>query len=153
MNKKYARIDGGGVVLEIFETDGDITQMFHASLVWVPCGAEVAAGWLFADGVFSAPPGLSPEATQAALIAGIQRRLDVFARTRGYDSMLSACSYATSAAPNFQAEGLACVALRDATWLAAHAVLADVGVGVREMPASISDMEADLPELAWPSSE
>ncbi|ELS7817221.1 TPA: tail fiber assembly protein [Enterobacter bugandensis] len=31
---KYARIDDG-IVVELFETDGDISQMFHPDLVWV----------------------------------------------------------------------------------------------------------------------
>lgn len=37
--KTYARIESG-VVVELFETDGDITQMFHPDLVWVEAGAD-----------------------------------------------------------------------------------------------------------------
>lgn len=32
---RYARIYDG-LVVEFFETDGDITEMFHPSLIWVP---------------------------------------------------------------------------------------------------------------------
>ena len=63
MMKKYARIDGG-VVVEVFATGGDITQMFHPDVVWVPCGAEVAAGWSFDGRFFSAPPMQLAQAVQ-----------------------------------------------------------------------------------------
>lgn len=68
----YARIDDG-LVAELLSTDGDITEMFHPGLVWieVPVGVDVAAGWSFADGEFSAPP--PPSAEQLATIAFDQR--------------------------------------------------------------------------------
>ena len=88
---------------------------------------------------------------QAAFTAAIQCRLDDFARTRNYDGILSACTYATSTVPKFKAEGQACVNLRDATWAAAYDVLAKVQAGQRAMPTSIADIEADLPALVWPA--
>ncbi|MDP1938074.1 MAG: hypothetical protein Q8K91_12785 [Hylemonella sp.] len=87
---------------------------------------------------------------EAAFTAAIQQRLDDFARTRNYDSILSACTYATSTVAKFKTEGQACVNLRDATWAAAYQILADVQAGDRPMPASIADIEADLPALEWP---
>ncbi len=42
------------------------------------------------------PPPPTPEEQQAAFTAAIQQRLDAFAQTRGYDSILSAASYAAS---------------------------------------------------------
>jgi hypothetical protein len=87
---------------------------------------------------------------EATFTAAIQKRLDDFARTRNYDGILSACSYATSSVPKFQGEGAACVNLRDATWAAAYAILAEVQAGDRAMPQSLEDIEADLPALAWP---
>ena len=44
-----------------------------------------------------------------------QKRLDDFAKTRNYDGILSACTYATSEVPKFNAEGVYCVQIRDAT--------------------------------------
>lgn len=81
--------------------------------------------------------------------AAIQQRLDDFARQRNYDSILSACTYATSTVVKLKAEGQACVNLRDATWAAAYDILAQVQGGIRQMPNSIADIEADLPVLEW----
>lgn len=94
---------------------------------------------------------LSPEQIEAAFVAAIQKRLDDFARTRNYDSMLSACTYATSTVAKFKTEGQACVNLRDATWAAAYTILSNVQAGKRPMPTSISDIEADLPAAVWPA--
>lgn len=56
---RYARIENDTVV-ELFETDEDITQMFHQSLVWVPCPDPlVAYGWRF-DGASYSPPSSEP---------------------------------------------------------------------------------------------
>src|SRR6266404_9231234 len=60
--KKYARIEIGSVV-ELFETDGDITKMFHPSIVWVDCTAVAgcAVGWTYSGGEFAAPiPAAEP---------------------------------------------------------------------------------------------
>ena len=96
------------------------------------------------------PPAPTAEQVKAAFVAAIQQRLDDFARTRNYDGILSACTYATSTVPKFQAEGQAAVNLRDGTWAAAYEILAEVQAGERPMPAFLADIEADLPALAWP---
>jgi hypothetical protein len=96
------------------------------------------------------PPPPTAEEIQAAFTAQIQQRLDGFAATRNYDGILSASTYATSAVEKFRAEGQYCVEARDATWAAAYAILDDVLAGGRPMPASIADIEADLPVLQWP---
>jgi hypothetical protein len=93
------------------------------------------------------PP--TPEEIQAAYIAAIQRRLDQFARARGYDGILSACSYAASTDPQFAAEGQRCVELRDATWRTGYVILAEVAAGQRPIPTE-AELMAELPALAWP---
>lgn len=87
----------------------------------------------------------------ARFTSAIQQRLDEFARSRHYDNILSACTYATSTVPKFKSEGQACVNLRDATWAAAYDILAKVQAGQRPMPNSIADIEADLPAAVWPA--
>lgn len=130
------------------------------------------------DAVLETPEELSPvfnaqdarwqqqwdirEATQeevnsrkAALVASItaqtQERLDAFARTRGYDGILSACTYASSSVPKFQGEGQYCVDARDATWAELYTIMAEVEAGTRPIPSSYADIESDLPALSWPA--
>jgi len=79
-----------------------------------------------------------------------QQRLDRFAQTRGYDNIVSACSYATSQHPKYGVEGTYCVKAREDTWDALYAILAEVQAGTRPKPSSYEDIEADLPVLQWP---
>jgi len=76
-------------------------------------------------------------------------RLDAFAQTRNYDSILSACTYASSTVAQFAQEGQLCVNLRDATWGKLYQIMQEVEADTRPMPASYADIEAELPELAW----
>ncbi|MDR1125863.1 MAG: hypothetical protein LBM64_07375 [Deltaproteobacteria bacterium] len=64
----------------------------------------------------------------------IQARLDNFARTRGYDSVLSAASYATSNNAIYQVEGQYVVDARDATWEWSNDYLNQVLAGQKEIP-------------------
>lgn len=96
------------------------------------------------------PP--TQEEQRAAFTDAIQRRLDSFARTRGYDNIISAASYATSTNATYRLEGQYCVRARDDTWAAAYAILADVMAGVRTMP-SIEEVMDELPPLAWPNED
>ena len=95
-----------------------------------------------------APP--TPEEQQAMFTAAIQAHLDAFARTRNYDGILSATTYATSSVPKFLAEGQYAVEARDSTWATAYEILGAVLSGMRPMPESIDDVLADLPTLTWP---
>ena len=80
----------------------------------------------------------------------VQKHLDDFAQTRGYDSIMSAASYATSTNPKFAVEGQYAVAARDATWAKYYEVLAEVEAGSRKMP-TLDELLAELPVLAWPN--
>ena len=84
------------------------------------------------------------------IVQSTQQKLDDFANTRNYDSILSACTYATSSIPKFAAEGQYCVEARDATWATLYSILADVESGNRPIPSSFQDVELDLPALSWP---
>lgn len=79
----------------------------------------------------------------------VQSRLDSFAKTRNYDSILSACTYATSTIQQFANEGQLCVNLRDATWGKLYQIMQEVEDGVRPMPTGFADIEGELPELSW----
>ena len=82
----------------------------------------------------------------------IQRRLDVFAKTRGYDGILSAATYATSGDLDFSVEGQYAVDVRDSTWRKAYEILGDVTDGLRPLP-TWEELEAELPALKWPGSD
>ena len=91
-------------------------------------------------------------ALQENIVAQTQQRLDDFARTRGYDGILSAATYATSTSPKFAAEGRCCVEARDATWARLYAILAEVEAGQRPAPSGFADIENELPPLVWPDA-
>lgn len=80
----------------------------------------------------------------------VQKHLDDEAKTRNYDSILSACSYATSTNPRFSAEGQACVAWRDAVWAECYTILELVQTG-RRAPPTIPELLAALPAMTWPA--
>ena len=93
------------------------------------------------------PP--TPEQIIAQYTDGVQQHLDTFARTRNYDGILSAATYATSQVPKFKAEGQYAVEARDATWAKCYEVLAAVEAGSRPMP-TLDELLAELPALVWP---
>jgi hypothetical protein len=97
-----------------------------------------------------APPP-SPEQIKTMIVDAVQRRLDDFAKTRAYDGILSAATYATSTVPNFATEGQYAVEVRDATWSKLYQILAEVEAGTRPIPAGYADIEPELPVLAWPN--
>ena len=86
----------------------------------------------------------------AEYTGAVQKHLDVFARTRGYDGILSAATYATSTVPKFAAEGQYAVEARDATWAKCYEVLAAVEAGSSPMP-TLDELLAELPVLTWPN--
>lgn len=125
----------------------------HALQEETPEYAPDRARW---EQVWSVRPLSDDELTQrrqqlqAQTVTATQARLDDFARTRNYDGILSAATYATSSSAQFSAEGQYAVQARDATWAALYTILADVQAGTRPMPAGYADIEAELPVLAWP---
>lgn len=67
----------------------------------------------------------------------------------GYDSIMSACSYATSTVPKFAAEGQAFVAWRDAMWSEVYDLLAEYeSTGVYD---TTEEFMAKLPVFTPPS--
>lgn len=92
-----------------------------------------------------------PPDLQAVIVAAAQARLDDFARTRAYDGILSACTYAASTVPKFASEGQAAVNGRDATWAKLYEILAEVQAETRQAPNGFEDIEAELPVLEWPA--
>lgn len=93
---------------------------------------------------------LRQQQIRANITDQIQRRLDEFAMMRGYDGIVSACSYATSQHSKYGPEGRYCVTAREATWDAVFQIESDVLAGTRPMPMTYAEIEPELPVLAWP---
>lgn len=89
------------------------------------------------------------EAARVELTAGVQDYLDTLARSIGYDSILSLCTYATSTNVKFAAEGQAGVVLRDGCWEVGHQIVADVLGGERAIP-TLQQVLDELPTPEWP---
>ena len=88
---------------------------------------------------------------QKQMTDAVQYALDAFAKTRGYDGIMSACSYSNSTDAQFKLEADYCIALRDTTWRMGYAILAEVKAGSRPIP-SVEELIAELPigSAKWP---
>ena len=82
------------------------------------------------------------EQTKQMALTAVQNMLDNAAKAKGYDSILSACSYAAYPNP-FQAEGQEFVAWRGAVWAKCYEILGEVGAGTRTAP-TVSELLAEL---------
>ncbi len=112
---------------------------------------DAVKAWLAAGNVPEPMGEPSTEQRIVAIVAVVQKELDRRAQERGYDNIVSACSYAAQpAGAPFQAEGAAFLQWRSAVWAKAYATLADVQAGKVPMP-SAEQAVADMPEIVWPS--
>lgn len=111
----------------------------------------VSSVWYYKD-IPQAPvePPPTPDQIKDSIISAVQSRLDDFARTRNYDGILSAATYATSTVPKFAADGQYAVHARDATWAKLYQIMDEVTAGTRATPSGYDDIAPDLPVLAWP---
>ena len=78
----------------------------------------------------------------AAAAEAVQNMLDSAAKAKGYDSILSACTYAAYPNP-FQVEGQEFVAWRGAVWAKCYEILAEVEAGTRAAP-TVSELLAEI---------
>ena len=113
-----------------------------------PC--KIATWGPLPDGWTEEKPYVAPtqKETEAQYTSAAQSYLDGFARTKTYDGILSACTYATSTNSRLLGEGQRCVELRDAVWETAFTILNDVQSGKRPIP-TIEQFIAELPKLTW----
>jgi hypothetical protein len=132
----------GGVVIDVAlasEPFGDYT-------VEIPETAGV--GYIF-NGISFDPP--APPAPAPLILAdyvdSVQKHMDAAARGYGYESILSAVTYADEPAfPQFQAEGAAMRAWRSTVWATCYTIMADVEAQTRTTP-TIAELIAELPPL------
>jgi hypothetical protein len=106
--------------------------------------------WVDAGNVPEPAPAPTVVEQTAANTAAIQAELDRQAQDRGYDTIVSACSYAVQAQGEpFQAEGAAFLAWRSLVWKHAYDVLQQVESGAVPMPTP-AEAVAMMPALALP---
>ena len=151
----YSKTTGGFYTREIhgdnIPADAvDITEAEHAELLEGQSQGKLIVADESGRPILQDPQPPTAEQIIAQYTAAVQKHLDDFARTRGYDGILSACTYATSTVPKFKAEGQYAVEARDATWAKCYEVLAAVEAGSRPMP-TLDELLAELPVLKWPN--
>lgn len=128
----------------------EITEDEHAALLDGQSHGKLIQADANGRPVLVDPPPPTPEQIIAQYTDGVQQHLDTFARTRNYDGILSASTYATSQVPKFKTEGQYAVEARDATWAKCYEILAAVEAGSRPMP-TLDELLAELPVLTWPN--
>lgn len=86
---------------------------------------------------------------KATFLQTAQKKLDDFAKERGYDDIKSAVGYAASTIPSFRAEAEICIRKRDEMWSALYAVLEKVQSNQIPIPKDFTEIEQYLPVLEW----
>lgn len=139
---KRALISNAGLICDIVPVGAEFPT--HPSMRWVDAPDDVAHDTHHWDGMAvvsnPAPPA---DEIAAALESSVQAHLDATARTRRYDNIVSACSYA-GAANRFQTESVAFIQWRAAVWDYCYAALDAVLAGTRAVPTA-DELIAELP--------
>lgn len=82
----------------------------------------------------------------------LQNWLDNFVKTRGYNNLLSACTYCNSSNQKFKVEGEYALKIRDEIWDKCYKILDQVNNGQKQIN-NFEDILKELPVLKWPNEE
>lgn len=119
-----------------------ITKEEHAALLEGQSQGKIISSDTNGHPILVDPPAPTTEQLIVSYERAVQQRLDDFAKTRGYDGILSAASYATSSVAKFAAEGQYAIEARDATWVKFYEIIGQT------IP-SLDELMAQLPVLSW----
>jgi hypothetical protein len=166
VNEQQVRAALNNISLPPFVTINDIDQYGYGQIVIDPTRKAdpgyklVEAGYVLSSGVnyvmsytqviMTEQEMLADTDIQNSSIVLTQQRLDAFAKTRGYDNIASACSYATSTVPKFKSDADYCIAVRDNTWTTLFTILNDIATGAPNVPTDVAEVLEQLPVLSWP---
>ena len=148
-----------------FNAHGTIDlEINHPQFGWIPFSASpddveahgreiyaaAIAGEFGAIAPYVAPVVPEPTLEQriASYKAAVQKHLDDAAKAKGYDDIVSACSYA-GYANDFRAEGESFGVWRAACWKYCYAELDKVTAGLREIP-TVEQIISELPARIIP---
>ena len=81
----------------------------------------------------------------------VQKRLDDFAKTKGYENINSATTYISSSVTKYKNEGTHASTVRDSTWNALYQIIDDMNDGKRNQIKEFSEIVSELPTLTWPT--
>ena len=144
MSETYAYYPDYGSVIRVSDdkvispcqssTDPD----FVAYMAWIEAGNTPAEPGIVFD----------VQAAKQGIIDFVQHHMDETAKTRGYDSILSLCTYANSSVPQFKLEGQAGIDWRDGCWATGYQIMADVLQGKRSLPTA-EQVLSEMPTIQW----
>jgi len=141
----WVKVENNTVVQKTFKSMNGEAGWYEAP-EWVTNG-DIQTG----NGFVNPPPRVKTQEELATEIQeAVQGMMDSEARSIGYDSLLSVCTYATSPNVKFQAEGQYFVSRRDAIWTYCYTELAKVEAGIRTMP-TVDEFLLELPALNLPA--
>lgn len=138
----FSKSTGGFYDLEIYgkaiPTDAkEITELEHSALLASQASGKVMKADANGRPIAVDPDPLTAEQIKTLMANAVQVHMDAAAKARGYDSLLSAVSYADEAAvTTFQTEGKALRAWRSNVWAACYKLLAEVQAGTRAVPTA-----------------
>ena len=85
---------------------------------------------------------------QAKMTKVVQDYMGAKVQERGYDGILSVCSYINTGNLKFDAEGEACRKWRSAVWEKCYDMVSEIKTGERVIPTE-DELIAELPPLEW----
>jgi hypothetical protein len=78
-----------------------------------------------------------------------ENKLDVFASLKGYKNAERLAGYSNSTIGKFSTEANKLISLRDQIWIKLPEYMSKVITGVKPLPTSTADLDAEFPTLSW----
>lgn len=83
----------------------------------------------------------------------VQARLDNLARQRGYDHIVSMCSYQFSPIAKYAKEAEYGISVRDTAWASLYQTFQEIRTGLRPIPTTEPILTAMFPAVSWADFE